>query len=314
MEPLLSHFTVAVTAGAATPNQSATLVLERGGARYFGKVVKPSECASQLEYMRRLWASLEGSEAQRHFARPVGLFEWLGRAVVVTELVDGVDMHDYVTAHGAWSRGEEELRALVAMLLRALEAMHDRGVVHGDVKPENIMLQLDARGRVARACLVDFGFCFEVLAPARPEVRGSVGYSSPEVLLGLPSRFSPLVDVWGLGATLLVLVTATNPFLCVSRGEVDERASRAVVVERHPLGGAFVRRFVEACSPGLRAYIGQLLLPQHLRPTVAAALAHPWLAPPLARPCTCAVPCAVPMPAAPTTGTSGTCDSAAATA
>jgi serine/threonine protein kinase len=313
---LLLHFTVTSTDGGATCKQSATMVLERDGLRYFGKVVKPSESASQIVHMTRLYASL-AADARAHFARPVGLYTLNGGAVVVTELIVGLDLYDYVATRGPWARGDEQLRALTRALLAALEAMHDHGLMHGDVKPENIMLELDADGGVARACLVDFGFCLPFHGAESELVCGSVGYSPPEVLRREKSRFSPLVDVWGLGVTLLVLATGVNPFLRVVRDEVDEPGSRLLVLKPVPFSEAFLRRYHARCSAGFRSFIAALLVRQSERPTVAAALAHPWLCVPVARPCLCLVPCAVPVATETGTawrrGTSGMCDSAAAT-
>jgi transcriptional regulator with GAF, ATPase, and Fis domain/tetratricopeptide (TPR) repeat protein len=83
----------------------------------------------------------------------------------------------------------------------ALLALHAAGSCHGDVKPDNIVI--DARGR---ATLLDLSCARRVGEPGGQEIAGTPGYLAPEVLLG--AEASPLQDVFGLGCTLRVIAPA----------------------------------------------------------------------------------------------------------
>ncbi|XP_078105975.1 homeodomain-interacting protein kinase 2-like [Sander vitreus] len=102
-----------------------------------------------------------------------------------------------------------EIRPIAQQLLTAFDALKGIGVVHSDLKPDNIMLT-DHQGEPFRVKLIDFGVSF----PTSKEQRGSpiqpLGYRAPEVSLGLP--VSEAIDMWGLGCVLFWLYVADHPF------------------------------------------------------------------------------------------------------
>jgi serine/threonine protein kinase len=108
---------------------------------------------------------------------------------------------------GTWSAACMRIARDVAL---ALQHAHERGVLHRDVKPSNIMLTLDGR-----ALLLDFG-----LALADGSVRltgsgtqlGSPAYMSPEQIVGDNTRLDARTDVYSLGVTLYELLTLRMPF------------------------------------------------------------------------------------------------------
>jgi serine/threonine protein kinase len=102
--------------------------------------------------------------------------------------------------------------ALGRQLSAALEAVHEAGVVHCDVKPANLMIADNGR-----LVLIDFGIAElgsgEPAHPARRtgDVVGSPAYTAPEIVLGGPP--SPASDLWSLGTVLFTAVQGRPPFL-----------------------------------------------------------------------------------------------------
>jgi serine/threonine-protein kinase len=125
--------------------------------------------------------------------------------------------HEEVDLDPEDQRVEVGLRRLVEQLKRACEAMayaHERGVVHRDLKPDNIMV-----GPWGEVLVVDWGLCIRVGGkpedmPGVPEaLEGTLLYMAPE-LVGEEGRVAtPASDVYSLGAVLYALLSGRAPYL-----------------------------------------------------------------------------------------------------
>src|SRR4051794_3097256 len=97
--------------------------------------------------------------------------------------------------------------ALLAQVAAALDAAHERGLVHRDVKPANILLEGD------HAWLSDFGAGKDLAAPGETRTGawiGTVDYVAPELLDGAPA--TPRSDVYSLGCVMFECLTGRVPF------------------------------------------------------------------------------------------------------
>lgn len=137
---------------------------------------------------------------------------------VVMPFVPGVRL-------GLWSsRGQPLPLVLHALagVADALAHLHDRGVVHRDVKPENVLI--DKNGH---AMLLDFDLAARIGADEPPVVAGTIAYLSPEQARAEPP--APSADLYGFGAMLYQALTGQVPFT----GSVEE-VLRAHAVEVPP--------------------------------------------------------------------------------
>jgi hypothetical protein len=126
---------------------------------------------------------------------------------LVMDLVRGADLRERLDAERVLRPAEAV--ALAADVAAGLAAAHARGVVHRDVKPENVLL--DAATGTAR--LTDFGIARLVDGPRRTRATRIVGtpdYLAPEVIEGCPP--GPPVDVYALGTLVFELLTGWTPF------------------------------------------------------------------------------------------------------
>ncbi|MFL5312143.1 MAG: protein kinase domain-containing protein, partial [Myxococcales bacterium] len=185
------------------------------------KLGAPERLAS--EYRR--FASL----AHPHLARAVSLWHDVDGASLALEY----GAEDLTALRGG---AEAVVVAHVAGIARALGYLHRRGIVHGDVKPQNAVLAGPAGAR--RALLVDLG-----LAGAERTSRGSLEYAAPEVLEGAAPDAA--ADLYSLGVTLHELLSGTNPFAAGTPAEVIRAHFESVP----PLGA----------SAGVRAVTMKLL-------------------------------------------------------
>ncbi|KAI0691426.1 hypothetical protein BC835DRAFT_117384 [Cytidiella melzeri] len=159
---------------------------------------------------------------QLHHPHVTQLFEVIAtenNIWLVTELCSGGELFDYLAEKGRLS--EEETRVFFGQLCLAVAYVHDKGIVHRDLKLENVLL--DERCRVK---LGDFGFTREFERGVFLETFcGTTGYASPEMLLSQKYLGSE-VDVWSLGIILYTLLTGTLPF-----DDDDEHVMREKVIK-----------------------------------------------------------------------------------
>jgi len=132
-----------------------------------------------------------------------------GAPYLVLEWLDGVNLGDVLAVEGVLPI--QRVLHLFGSLLDAVEALHRRGVVHGDLKPDNLMLVHDADGAEA-VWLIDLGAAGVGASnrSRREEVLGTPGYIAPELLLGEPLTVAS--DVYAAGVILFELITGTAPF------------------------------------------------------------------------------------------------------
>lgn len=131
---------------------------------------------------------------------------------LVMELVDGESLSARIDRDGTLSA--REAAAVTADLAEALYHAHQRGVIHRDVKPGNVLLAADGRTR-----LVDFGIAHSLsIAAERLTVTGTVigtlHAMAPEQLAGGP--ITPRTDLYGLGVVLHEALTGHSPYAATS--------------------------------------------------------------------------------------------------
>ena len=207
---------------------------ERLGREVAIKVL-PSTMAADPVALSRFEREARAVAALNHPAivalHDVGTSE--GTAYVVTELLEGETVRDRLTRDGPLP----PLRALgiAAQAAQGLGAAHAQGIVHRDVKPENLVLLADGRVK-----LLDFGIARQVPSSDGLEkttthtqpgtVMGTFGSLAPEVLRG--ETATPQSDVFAFGLVVYEMLTGTNPF---RRATVMETVSAVLRDDPPPL-------------------------------------------------------------------------------
>jgi TolB-like protein len=172
----------------------------------------PRHLAADADRLRRFHAEVRAASSLNHphilVVHDVDTLD--GRPIMVTELVEGTTLRQTL------SNGALAVRDALDIAIQAtsaLAAAHARGIVHRDVKPENIMIRHDGYVKV-----LDFGLvkltaadrAATTLETAAGRVMGTPRYMSPEQVRG--SAVDARADVWSLGVVLYEMLAGRPPF------------------------------------------------------------------------------------------------------
>ncbi len=137
-----------------------------------------------------------------------------GDAYIVMEMLEGRDLAAHLSAHGPMAPAD--VAALVAQVAKALGKAHQVGVIHRDIKPDNIFL-CDADGGELFVKLLDFGiakrdqYLVSGSATTTGAVVGTPYYMSPEQIVG-DKEIDARTDIWSLGVVAFEAMTGRRPF------------------------------------------------------------------------------------------------------
>ena len=127
---------------------------------------------------------------------------------IVMEYIDGITLKDYIEKNGPvnW----KETIHFVLQILRALQHAHDKGIIHRDVKPQNIMLLEDGTIKVTDFGIARFSKNTTRSMTMTNKAIGSVHYISPEQARGEPTDAKS--DLYSLGVMMYEMLTGKLPF------------------------------------------------------------------------------------------------------
>ncbi len=158
---------------------------------------------TRFEREARAAASLN----HQNIVRVINLGTHEGRPYMVTELVKGQTLKEALNVRGKFS--SMEACDIMYQLCSAVLHAHEHGVIHRDIKPQNVFIMADGTIKLG-----DFGiatFQHDARITRSEVVVGSVHYLAPEISKG-ESQASPQSDVYALGITFFELITGRVPF------------------------------------------------------------------------------------------------------
>ena len=146
-----------------------------------------------------------------NIVRVVDVFQENNTAYTVMEYVEGETLKQMVQGKGALS--EQVAMKLVLQLMDAVEEVHQKGMLHRDIKPDNVLIT--SQGRVV---LIDFGSARE-FAEGKTTTQTAMltpGYAPPEQYSNRAQR-GTYTDIYALGATLYFMLTGEKPIAATDR-------------------------------------------------------------------------------------------------
>ena len=195
------------------------------------KLIRP-ELASNPQILKRFKQELILARQVTHknVIRIFDLGQSDGIKFITMDFVEGQDLRQLLLERGKLA--PEQAARIMLQICRALEAAHVEGVIHRDLKPQNIML--DAKGRVY---VMDFGIARSAYLPGMTQTGALIGtpeYMSPEQ--GRGEKLTERSDLFSLGIIFYELLTGKSPYysdtpLATLWKRMTEKATPPVVVD-----------------------------------------------------------------------------------
>lgn len=199
----------------------AVYAAERDGERYAFKVMSCEDPAALARFEREAQA-LAAVDVHPNVVGIHAFSKSGRRPYLVLDLIEGRSLEDHI-GEGRRFAVEEALMMLIKVA-DALQFIHDRRILHRDLKPGNILI----RASDEEPFLTDFGLAKIVdrsHITSTNDVIGTPCYMAPEQLTGENERIAPTADVWALGAMLYELTTGSQPF----RGSTNAALSQSIL-------------------------------------------------------------------------------------
>ncbi|KAG5681214.1 hypothetical protein PVAND_010668 [Polypedilum vanderplanki] len=174
---------------------------------YALKIIDKSKCKGKEHYIDAEVRVMKKLKHQ-HIISLLMDIDTMPYMYLVLELVHGGDLFDAITRVTRFS--ESQSRIMLKHLASALAYLHSMSIVHRDVKPENLLVELDGDGNVIMLKLADFGLACEVVEPLYA-VCGTPTYVAPEILM--ETGYGLKIDVWAAGIILYILLCGFPPFV-----------------------------------------------------------------------------------------------------
>lgn len=187
---------------------------------------------------------------------------------IITERLDGGELFEYILSNGPAT--EEFACKILYGVFSAVAYLHERGVVHRDIKAENLIFFKNSYGEDSLK-LIDFGFSTILRHHLTGSFMGTGGYIAPEIRQN--KNYSTSVDSWSLGVLLYCTLSAKMPFgvsMDTLPGSIEDCQGLFQLV--------FPPKTWAHVSEPCKDLISKLLeLDPIKRFTAKKALAHPWV-------------------------------------
>ena len=256
------------------------------GKGNFGRVELAEHCLTKVKVAMKIvdMGSITEDYVKKNFLREtsilknihheniIRLYETLSTKDIyclVTEYLPGGSLQEYISQQKQKKLTEKHARAFFRQLLSAMNYLHGKGILHRDLKLQNLMLDASKK----KLKIIDFGLSSFLNKNQMLNTHcGSAAYAAPE-LLEKGTSYGTSVEVWSLGVILFAMVTGKLPFN-FTRGDKVENVIAQI---RRGLCLSH-EKYVKPLSKELRNLLEAMLEPDLTRRiNLASILTHSWV-------------------------------------
>jgi serine/threonine protein kinase len=178
------------------------------------KMLHPKWNSNPLE-RKRFVNEYTSDVSDEVFPKMIDICELDNNLYIIREFIDGVDLSSYKTNKTIFSLVKKEgKKKVVLKIIDAFIQIHKHKIIHGDIKPSNIMLT--NHGGELKIKIIDFGLAipFEHSLSRNKEnpMPFSLIYASPELMLNYPEAIFPATDIYSLALTIYEFLSDEKPF------------------------------------------------------------------------------------------------------
>jgi len=238
----------------ATGNKYALKVVDR--SKYNGK---ESLAVNEVNLLRSI--------RHRNIIRLVKDLQTSHDIYMILEYANGGDLFETISS-GDYSFSEQDASLYLYDILQALLYLHDRSIVHRDVKPENLLISESINGKKSLK-LADFGMATTIKGPLYT-VCGTPTYVAPEIIL--QNGYGYEVDIWASGIITYIMLCGYPPFRSAKNNQ--EELFDAIIANnlRYPTS-----RWDSVSPSAFRIIEATLVVDPRKRPTARDLLQKSWL-------------------------------------
>lgn len=173
--------------------------------------------------------------------------------VIIMEYCENGDLYTFLEEKRF--KNELQKKRIINQFLDAIKYLHKKGIAHGDIKPENILLDSDFNAK-----LTDFGYSKTKKVAGDESKNGSLYYAAPELFFR--GNFDPLkTDIWSIGITLYCLSENNFPYECGDQEFIISQITSQIIYLSPDIPSS-LRKVVKRCTafkPEKRPTIDELM-------------------------------------------------------
>jgi len=192
------------------------------------------------------------------------VFEEEGDFYFVLELLTGGELYQGIAAKAEGYYSEREAAALLKQILEGVKYMHDNGIAHRDLKPDNILFDSEKKN----VKISDFGVSKSTGEGALKTTCGTPDHIAPEIING-SGEYTTSVDIWSFGVIAYTMLAGYPPFESDSMVTLYNNIMQAKY--------EFISPDWDEISPAAKNFVSSCLkLDPEARPSAGKLLQHPW--------------------------------------